>query len=157
MESIGGLLKARFERIIVENEMLKAGFAAVPYLVLKDIRLSVGARLAYAILLMYAWQEGSCFPGQQRMATDMGLSSRHLRRALAELRDVGYISWRKLMPGGTNTYTLHDVKSKLNAKAKRTRASSQGGHRRPLNRAAGVRQIDSGNETQRNRPSNLAP
>jgi len=114
----------------------------VPYLVLRDNRLSVGARLAYAILLMYAWQEGSCFPGQERMARDMGLSTRHLRRALAELRDLGYISWRKLMPGGTNTYTLHDIKSKLTTKAKRTPVSSQGGHDGPIRRDAGVRLID---------------
>ena len=142
MEEIAGILRQRFERIVVENEMLKAGFAAVPYLVLRDTRVSIGARLAYAILLMYAWQEGSCFPGQVRMAQDMGLSTRHLRRALTELCDVGYISWRKLMPGGTNTYTLHDIKSKLQAKAKGTSASSRSGHHRPVKRDTAVRQID---------------
>ncbi len=125
MENIGSLLRGRLERIVVENEMLRAGFAAFPYLVLRDLRLSVGARLAYAVLLMYAWQEGSCFPGQERMAHDTGVSPRHLRRYLVELRDTGYVSWRKVMPGGTNTYFLHDVKSKLKSKATRTRASAQ--------------------------------
>ena len=124
MENVGALLKERLERIIIENEMLRAGFAAVPYLVLRDVRLSVGARLAYAVLLMYAWQEGSCFPGQGRMADDLGLSQRSLRRFLTELRDLGYISWRKVLPGGTNTYVLHDVKSKLKSEAKRTQVSS---------------------------------
>src|SRR3972149_985905 len=106
MRSLGSLLKERLEQIVVENEMLRAGFAAFPYLVLRDVRLSVGARLAYAVLLMYAWQEGSCFPGQERMASDMGVSSRHLRRFLTELRNHQYISWRKVLPGGTNTYVL---------------------------------------------------
>jgi hypothetical protein len=119
------MLKQRFERIIVENEMLRAGFAALPYMVLRDTRLSVGARLAYAVLLMYAWQEGSCFPGQKRMAADLGISERNLRRFLSELRGLAYISWRKVLPGGTNTYTLHDVKSKLKSEAMRTPASSQ--------------------------------
>ena len=126
MENVGVLLKERLQRVIIENEMLKAGFAAFPYMVLRDVRLSVGARLSYAVLLMYAWQEGSCFPGQDRMAVDLGVSPRNLRRFLAELRDVGYISWRKTMPGGTNTYNLHDVKSKLRrSKATRTPVSGQ--------------------------------
>ncbi len=138
MENISATLRERLDRVIVENEMLRAGFAALPYMVLRDTRLSVGARLAYAVLLMYAWQEGSCFPGQQRMAHDLGVSARHLRRFLAELRDANYVSWRKTMPWGTNTYTLHDVRSKL--KAKRTKASSRNGHLRPPGRDAGVRQ-----------------
>ena len=106
--------------IVVLNEALKHGFTQLPNFVLKDKTLSFGARLAYAVLLMYAWQEGSCFPGQKRMALDMGVGQRSLRRFLAELRDRAYISWRKTMPGGTNMYTLHDVKSKLTAKAKRS-------------------------------------
>jgi len=125
MQNVGSILSQRLEKIIVENEMLRAGFAALPYVVLRDVRLTVGARLAYAVLLMYAWQEGSCFPGQKRMALDMGVGQRSLRRFLAELRDRAYISWRKTMPGGTNMYTLHDVKSKLTAKAKRSPVAPQ--------------------------------
>ena len=142
MEGIGDVLQQRFERIVVENEMLRAGFAALPYLVLRDTRLSVGARLSYAVLLMYAWQEGSCFPGQQRMAKDLGLSPRHLRRFLTELREQGYVSWRKTMPGGTNTYVLHDVKSKLKSEAKGTPVSPQSGHEGPRREDTGGRQID---------------
>jgi hypothetical protein len=108
MQSLSDLVKQRFERIIVENEMLRAGFAALPYTVLRDTKLSTGARLAYAILLMYAWQEGSCFPGQARMANDMGTSERHLRQ---ELRDRGYVSWRRT--NTTNEYRILDVKTKL--------------------------------------------
>jgi hypothetical protein len=135
--------------------MLRAGFAAVPYKVLRDTRLSAGARLCYAILLMYAWQEGSCFPGQIRMAADAGVSERHLRRHLIELRDLGYVSWRKTMPWGSNTYTIHDVRSKLRAVAKRTRAAGPSGHRRPLRTDKDVPSIDAGTKTQRNRPKVL--
>lgn len=143
MENLGGLLRERYERIIVENELLRAGFAAVPYLVLRDTRLSAGARLSYAVLLMYAWQEGSCFPGQARMAKDLGVSERHLRRFLTELRAAGYVSWQKLLAGGTNTYILHDVTTKLKkGKATRTRVSAQSGHRRPRSEDMDVRLID---------------
>ena len=51
MDNVGALLKQRFEQIIVENEMLRAGFAAFPYVVLRDTSLSAGARLTYAVLL----------------------------------------------------------------------------------------------------------
>lgn len=68
MEKLGHMLKERMAQVVIEHEMLRAGFAALPYLVLKDTRLSAGARLAYAILLMYAWQDDACFAGQEKMA-----------------------------------------------------------------------------------------
>ena len=142
METVGMLVQRRLEQIVIENEMLRAGFAAFPYLVLRDTRLSVGARLTYAVLLMYAWQEESCFPGQERMANDLGTSQRTLRRFLVELRERGYVSWRKQMPGGTNTYCLHDVKTKLQAKAKRPPVSPRSGQERPVKGDSGVRPID---------------
>jgi hypothetical protein len=55
----------RVNQIIIENEMLRAGFAAMPYMALRDTRISVGPRLAYAVLLSYAWQDEACFRGQQ--------------------------------------------------------------------------------------------
>jgi hypothetical protein len=149
MENVGSLIRDRLDRIIVENEMLRAGFAAFPYVVLRDVRLSVGARLAYAVLLSYAWQEGSCFPGQLRMAKDMGITDRHLRRFLVELRDVGYVAWRKNGAGGTNTYVLLDVRTKL--KAIRTSVSGTTGHRRPSKVDARVRRIDPVIKTQETR------
>lgn len=149
MQNIGALLRDRVDHIIVENEMLRAGFAAFPYVVLRDTRLSVGARLAYAVLLSYAWQEGSCFPGQLRMAKDMGITDRHLRRFLVELRDTGYVVWRKNGAGGTNTYVLLDVKTKL--KAKRTSVSTSRGHDRPGKADVSVRQLDPFIKTQTTR------
>lgn len=91
MQGIGNLIKQRVERVIIENEMLRAGFAALPYVVLRDTRLSIRARLAYAVLLSYAWQDDSTFVGQAKMAKDMGISERQLQRYLYELRDKTYI------------------------------------------------------------------
>ncbi len=127
MEPIGSAIKQRVEQIIVENEMLRAGFAALPYLVLKDTDLSIGARLSYAVLLMYAWQEGSTFAGQEKMAKDMGISDRHLRRYLKELEDRSYIRIKRQGLNRPNLYYILDVRSKLQAKseAERTRVSDQ--------------------------------
>ena len=86
MEGIGNLIKQRVERVIIENEMLRAGFAALPYVVLRDTRLSIGARLTYAVLLSYAWQDDSTFVGQAKMAKDMGISERQVQQAIIAAR-----------------------------------------------------------------------
>lgn len=111
--SIGSILKERYEQVIVENQMLRAGFAAIPYLVLKDTKLSLGARLSYAVLLMYAWQEGSTFAGQVKMAGDVGVSERQLRDYLHELQDTGYIKIKRQGLNKPNLYYILDVKTKL--------------------------------------------
>ena len=108
METIGDIAKKRIERIVVENELLRAGFAAFPYLVMRDKNLSTGARLTYAFLLMYAWQEGSCFTKQESMAEAMGVSSRQLQRYLYELRTAEYIRITREDKRFNNTYILLD-------------------------------------------------
>ncbi|MBI3732424.1 MAG: helix-turn-helix domain-containing protein [Chloroflexi bacterium] len=116
MKPIGSIVRQRVERILIENEMLRAGFAALPYVVLRDTRLSIGARLTYAVLLSYAWQEASTFVGQRQMARDMGLSERQLQRYLYELRDRQYIEISRADRRFNNTYLIKDVKTKLKAK-----------------------------------------
>ncbi len=116
MQKLGPLIQRRVERIIVENEMVRAGFAALPYVVLRDTKLSIGGRLTYAVLLSYAWQEDSTFVGQEKMAKDMGISERQLQRYLYELRDHGYIEISREDRRFNNTYTIKDVKTKLKAK-----------------------------------------
>ena len=110
MQKVGSLARKRVEHIIVENEMMRAGFAALPYLVMRDKKLSMGARLTYAFLLMYAWQEGSCFAGQKKMAEDMGISERQLQRYLYELRDTSYIRVDRQDKRYNNTYIILDKK-----------------------------------------------
>jgi hypothetical protein len=118
MQGLGNLIRQRVERVIIENEMLRAGFAALPYVVLRDTRLSIGARLTYAVLLSYAWQEDSTFVGQAKMAKDMGISERQLQRYLYELRDSSYIEISREDRRFNNTYIIKDVKTKLRHKAR---------------------------------------
>ncbi len=121
MQQIGRSVEERYETIIIENEMLRAGFAALPYMVLRDKRLKVGARLSYAILLSYAWQDGSTFAGQTRMAEDLGVSVRQLRDYLKELESFGYIRIKRQGLNKPNLYYILDVKTKL--KRAKTRRS----------------------------------
>ena len=55
------------------------GFTQVPNHILDNGKLSPGAKLTYAMLLKYAWQNDYCFPGQERLAKDMGVSDRSVR------------------------------------------------------------------------------
>ena len=116
MQQIGSTVRQRVERVIVENEILRAGFAALPYVVLRDTRLSIGARLTYAVLLSYSWQDNETFAGQEKMSKDMGISERQLQRYLYELRDRRYIDISREDKRFNNTYIIKDVKTKLKAK-----------------------------------------
>jgi hypothetical protein len=96
--------------IVVLNEALKHGFAQIPRYVLCDRKLSFGARLTYAVLLSYAWQEGSCFPGQDRVSVDLGVTRRAVSKYLTELRKFKYINWKRRGMGKTNIYYILDYK-----------------------------------------------
>lgn len=105
--------------IVILNEALKHGFTQLPNYVLRSAVLSFGARLAYAVLLSYAWQEGSCFPGQDRMAKDLGTSRQMVNTYLRELKSAGFISWMRRGLGRTNIYYILDYKPlKLEADVK---------------------------------------
>src|SRR5687768_18420121 len=89
MEGVKNILEKN--TIVVLNEALKQGFTQLPRFVLKDKKLSFGARLTYAVLLSYAWQEDSCFPGQDKMAGDLGVSRQAINGYLIELKENSYI------------------------------------------------------------------
>ncbi|MBC8508444.1 MAG: helix-turn-helix domain-containing protein [Chloroflexi bacterium] len=108
MQKVGDIAKNRVERVIFENKMMQAGFAALPYLVMRDTNLSLGARLTYAFLLMYAWQEGSCFTRQTKMADAIGVSRRALQRYIYELRNTEYIAIDRTDKRFNNTYKILD-------------------------------------------------
>ena len=127
---LGATLRERFERVVFENEMMRAGFAAFPYVVLRDTSLSAGARLAYAVLLMYAWQEGACFAGQATMAKDVGVGERQLRNYLKQLEDHRYIRIQRQGLNRPNLYYILDVKTKLK------KARNRGGAELPFRSGA---------------------
>jgi hypothetical protein len=68
--------------------------------------LTHGAKLTYALLLGYAWQEGSCFPGQERLSEDLGVERKAVIRYLKELKDSGMVRVIRRGLGQTNLYIL---------------------------------------------------
>jgi len=95
--------------IIVEDPAMRDGFTQVPNALLRRSTITLGAKIAYGVLLSYAWGKGSCFPGQETMAVDMGVSKRSVIIYLKQLQDEGLISIKRLGFGKTNIYTLHPL------------------------------------------------
>ena len=83
------------------------GWTGVPNFILESKEISVGAKLIYAMLLKYARELEECFPGQKRLADDMGSSERSVRTWLKELETAGLVSIKQRGQGRPNLYTVH--------------------------------------------------
>ena len=89
------------------------GFTQVPNILLKDTKLSAHSKIVYASLLSYAWNNSFCYPGQERMATDIGTSQPTIARAIKELEQNGWLEIKRRGQGKTNVYVLkYKVKNK---------------------------------------------
>ena len=100
--------------IIDRNIVLKGadlltakGFTQVPNHVLVSNKLSPGAKLAYAMLLKYAWQNNYCFRGQKRLAEDMGVTDRSVRTYMQELQAQKFVAIKQRGLGKPNWYELN--------------------------------------------------
>jgi hypothetical protein len=83
------------------------GWTGVPNFILENKRVSVGAKMVYAMLLKYAREEHECFPGQGRLADDLGSGERSVRRWLGELEKEKFITVKQRGQGKTNLYTVY--------------------------------------------------
>jgi biotin operon repressor len=94
------------DTIVVDDEVMREGFTQVPNILLKRTDISHGAKIAYAMLLSYAWGTEKCFPGQARLAADLGVERKAVIRYLQELKDKGIITVTRRGMGKTNVYRL---------------------------------------------------
>lgn len=108
MEHIGKQLDvaARNIEIIGADPITQHGFTMVPNFILENPKLTVGGKMTYAMLLKYAWHNDYCFPGQERLADDMGAGKRSVIRFLQELEREGYIAVVRRGLGKSNLYQL---------------------------------------------------
>lgn len=107
--------KPEANTLIIEDEALRRGFTSAPNYILDDTSVSLAARFTFIILLSFAWQEGSCFPGQTRLAQKLGVSRQMVNRYLTELKAKGFIDWRRRGLGKTNVYRILKVQPKSEA------------------------------------------
>ena len=105
LKSIGEILDRNI--VLKGADILSAkGFTQVPNHVLVSNKLSPGAKLTYAMLLKYAWQNDFCFPGQERLAKDMGVTDRSVRTYLQELEGHKFVAIKQRGLGKPNLYEL---------------------------------------------------
>ena len=102
------------KRFVERNLILKGadlatqrGWTGVPNFILESKEVSVGAKLTYAMLLKYAREMDQCFPGQDRLAVDLGTSRQSINTYISELKKAGYISVKRRGQGRPNLYTVH--------------------------------------------------
>jgi hypothetical protein len=118
---IADLIRERNIILKGADALSRHGFTQVPNSVLKSEKLSPGAKLTYTMLLSYAWQNDYCFPGQERLAKDMGSGLRSIVRYIQELEKGRFVKITKRGLGRPNLYelnlTAHDTKRKDPGKA----------------------------------------
>ena len=133
MDHIAGRIAeiARNIEIVGADPVTRHGFTQVPNFILTKPELSVGAKLAYAMLLKYAWDEGACYPGQLKLAQDMGSGERSVRRYLDELESAGILEIQQRGLGKTNYYRLHLTIRKQTKGGGRARPANLAGQERP--------------------------
>src|SRR5436309_4516768 len=105
--SIGQIFKDKNIILHGADAATQMGFTQVPNFLLKSKKLSSGDKMAFAMLLSYAWQNDYCFPGQERLAEDLGLSDRSVRTHLKSLETNGLLAIRRRGQGRTNVYELN--------------------------------------------------
>ena len=103
---IGDLLRDKNIVLRGADALSQRGFTQVPNHVLRSDSISPGAKLAYAMLLSYAWQNDFCFPGQERLAKDMGVGVRSVVRYIQELEAERFVAITKRGQGRSNLYEL---------------------------------------------------
>jgi DNA-binding MarR family transcriptional regulator len=116
-QHIGDLLRDKNIVLKGADVLSQRGFTQVPNHLLRSNKISAGAKLAYTMLLSYAWQNDFCFPGQERLAKDMGAGERSVVRYIQELEKEQFITVKRRGLGRPNLYELS-----LTAKGKRKSA-----------------------------------
>lgn len=107
IKSIGDLLKDKNIILKGADAATAGGFTQVPNFLLKSKSLSSGDKMTFAMLLSYAWQNDYCFPGQEKLAKDLGLDERSIRRHLKSLQANGLLTIQRRGQGKTNIYELN--------------------------------------------------
>ena len=102
------------------DPIARYGFTQLPNFILRNPEISVGAKTVYALLLSYAWHNNLCFPGQDRLAEDMGLTRPRVTQLLSELQSFDLIEIERRGQGKTNFYTVNFVVKRKTAKGPNT-------------------------------------
>lgn len=109
MQQLGETQAFRDRNLILRGADIatQRGWTGMPNFILETDQISVGAKLTYAMLLKYAREMEECFPGQDRLARDMGTTRQSVNTYIGELKRAGLISVKRRGQGRPNLYTVH--------------------------------------------------
>lgn len=118
MDQIGEIVKEKEQNILLSttDPIAQGGFTQVPNFILVKSDLSIGAKVIYSMFLRYAWHNDSCFPGQERLAKDMGIAERSVRTYIQELEKHDLLEVKRRGQGRTNLYKISFVVQKKRKK-----------------------------------------
>src|SRR5438105_2695871 len=105
---IGAIIERNIE-LATKDPIVRGGFTQVPNFILENSALSLGAKVTYSLFLHFAWNKDSVFPGQDRLAQHMGMSTSRANEYVKELERAGLIEITRRGQGKTNLYKLHFV------------------------------------------------
>ena len=97
------------QQVRFRDPTMGAGWTAVPNVVLKHPHLAPAAKALYALILSYAWRQDRAWPGQARLAEDLGASERSIRSWLAELQAHGLLTITRRGRNLSNVYWLEPL------------------------------------------------
>ena len=106
---IGDIIRERNIELATNDPVVRGGFTQVPNFILKNGDLSLGAKVTYAMFLHYTWHNDSCFPGQERLAEDMGMSQSRVSEFIKELQMAELVEITRRGQGRTNLYKIKFV------------------------------------------------
>ena len=109
LRHISDVLRERNIELATNDPVVRGGFTQVPNFILKNGELSLGAKVTYSMFLHYAWHNHSCFPGQERLAADMGMSQSRVSEFIKELEGADLIEITRRGQGKTNLYKVKFV------------------------------------------------
>src|SRR5437763_14883228 len=112
MRSIGEVIAERNIELATDDPIVRGGFTQVPNFILKNADLSLGAKVTYSMFLHYTWHNDYCFPGQERLAADMGMSQSRVSEFIKELQTAALIEITRRGQGRTNLYKVGYVVQK---------------------------------------------
>ena len=117
---IGDILKDRNIILRGADAATTQGYTQVPNFLLRMKEITSGDKMTFAMILSYNWQNDSCFPGQAKLARDMGVDERTIRRHIQALQSAGLLEIEQRGQGKTNIYVLNMVvvKGKVRRRAR---------------------------------------
>jgi len=89
------------------DRITAGGFTQMPNVIQNDPALNLGEKAVYAQFLQYAWHHDYCFPSQDLIAKNLGLTRVRITQFVKGLEKHGYLTIQRRGLGKTNWYTLH--------------------------------------------------